>query len=480
MFIARELRPTTVFATQESYSKPTQLSGRKLVPLELAGTRMLTDSDKGTDNPDFAYDKAQRRIFGIFIHFMFIHHLECHTKREKTILQCGQSKIKGCENAHWAMTPTMSDDMMAKVLTKIDNKEELSPKKVGYVQSRLNLSSPTKNEFLDLSSVDKREFVIKHLEPKDYHNSFNRTHYELQLSGTLEGSIAANDFDQAIEKDIRPLEDASCTKISAKESTPTEELPAIFDDIYAIMKLSIANLQTRVTQLKMFYKLEAELDSFENNYFLKNDASDFENYAKNIKNFLDQKEALCKKMKYCANFDGAARFKEITTRRDFIWLKGFVATLSKCSEYADRFLAFEQHISRIKKDPLFTQFPALEKTEAMLAEAQSQLAGMTDIGKCNLSNLSLFLFGILEGGSRRSPTQDEILTQLIGMTRKEPKKSRKRTTRDEPENVAPNGKFNSEAEPSTKEVKHLKKRVAKREDKNPALKKKRKIENSLK
>lgn len=474
MFVARELRPKTLFAKQESYSKPTQVMGRKFVPLEQAATRMLVDSDEGKDNPDFAYDKSQRRIYGIFIRCQFIHLLECLTKREKTTLQCGQSKIKGCENAHWAMTPTMSDDMMSRVLTKIDNKEQLSPKKVGYVKSRLNLSSPKKNEFLGLSShVDKREFVTTRLEPKDHHSSFNRTYYELQLSGTLEGSIAANDFDQAIEKDIRPLEDACCARISAKASTPTEELTTIFEDIQDIIELSITNLQKRVVQLKLFYQLEAELDSFENDYFSTSDASGFELYITNIEEFLKQKELITTKLKYCANFNGASRFKEISSRRDFLWLKGFIATVSACTEYGDRFLAFEQHMGRIKKEAPLTQFPALEKTEAMLAEARSQLDGMIDIGECNLSKLPLYLFGILEGGKRRSPTEDEMLGQLLEMTRKEPTKPKKRKTPAGGENIAPNRKLDLGSEPVKKEPEHSKKRVA--TDEGPTAPPKKKI-----
>jgi hypothetical protein len=419
------LRTSTVAQTEKAYSRPPERSHRRYVALEKAATTMLPPEHSCTQIfPDNAGDKAQRRIYGIFLRFLITQYFECKTFRGKTELQCGQSHCE-CENAHWAVTPTMHDDKMERVCAAVQEGDPLTPKKITYLKNRLNLSSPEKGVLQELSPNTKYSFIKKRTSNKDYHSSFHQSSFELQLSSTIQGSEITNDFDQILEKRIRKIEDSFCEEIFQHKINSMEAIKLIFKEMLAIMQTALSNLQIRREQLERFLALEKRLDQIENDHVATGDMSAMEEYAKAASELLHLKALVTTKLPFCKNFSNKKRFSTLTGRQDFFWLKAFTEAFSSLSDEEDKMTEFQLHMGKIKKEPLPQNSPALEVTKAMQEEVRSQLDGLTAMGECNLSKLPLCLFGICEEGVRREPTETELVSQLLKMTEKEESVKRK-------------------------------------------------------
>lgn len=418
------LRASTVKQTKNVTEKPREYSGRKYVPIEAAPSIKLTEGhDCKQIYPDNSQDKAQRRFFHHYIRYVITEVLGTFIFRGKTRLQCGRSSCQ-CESAHFAASPTIHDKKMVEVLDLLDNQIEMTPTKVNYLVQRLAIESPEKRQFLALNAAKQKSYIEGKILPEDYHSSFNQTAFELQLSGTIEGSVVTNDFDQAIEIPIRKIEDRYCSKINEKKITAQKAIEKTYPAICNVMQISVQNLKERKQQLKTYFELEKVLDAIEEDFLTTGKVADIEKYFTTAQLLLDTYKEILERKKYCTNYD-TKRFQEHTHRLDFFWLRAFVKTYARLEsdDQDTKIQAFKDHMNAIKKKPMLEPFKAIITTKSMLKEAESQLLGITSIGECHIANLSTLIFGIVkvkEGSLERcAPEEDELKNQVLEMTKKE-------------------------------------------------------------
>ncbi len=427
MLPVKELRASTHLKTHESITKPKETMGRKYLDITDAPSLMLFQNDAYKDDPEFGQIKMQMRVYGVFIRFVVPYIFDCETSRGKTILQCGQSKLENGECAHFALTPNIQDDKLKRIIEEFNNDAVITPKKGAYLDARCNLDSPEKKAFRKLEFGHERiQFVHSRVQPQDYCSSFNQTDLQTQFSGTLEGSLGANDLDGALEKVLRPLEDEYCKKIFNKELTPEKAIEAFYDELSTILTTAVKNLTARLTQLENYYALEKELYELEEAY-LKNpviDVSQIDKYAEGVSKLFELKKSIETRLSYSTNFVNGFLMK-VPYRRDFAWLKGFSNAYETLDDDALKVYQFELLMKKIQRIPVEENPNALKLTRERLEEAKNQQIGLEDLGLCQIKNLMTHLFGVRgPDGTRRAPNQTELFEQFVSMTRKKKKSSK--------------------------------------------------------
>ena len=429
----KSLRDTTLQQRLTIEEKPITHASRRHVPIEDAATVLQYPHDC-SHNPDAAHDKAQRRIEAVFIRFAFTQLVDCSTTRVSTDAQAGHSQCGKCQCAHWATTSALRDDKMPRVLVDITNNQVLTPKKEFYIKVRLGLSTPETKRFKKLTDPQiKVDFIRSNISPNDLRNSFHQTAYYKQLSSTIEGPKAANDFDQKIEGKFRPQEDFLSEEVAEGRMDYKQATLKAYKLFLDILQKAHANISLRMKQIITYNLLEKKLYQIEEIYYAtkKIKHAQVEEYSKLVNDLLELRTNLLLKQKFCINFK-TINFSNISHREDFFHLKGFRNTMQVLDEPRDHKQAFKLLMGKIKRNEFVDNPPILNLTKTWLAEAQGQLTGLTDLGLCNLNNLETRLFGIKvegpKGPERRAPTEAEFTTQLIEMTAKEkiPKNPKKR------------------------------------------------------
>ncbi|MFC2049535.1 hypothetical protein ACFLR2_02535 [Chlamydiota bacterium] len=398
---------------------PMTRSSRRQIPAAEAATR-LHEPDQCAHNGDMATDKAQRRVSGLFIRFAMTQLLGCKTDRAPTDMQAGQSHCGNCECAHWATTSAPRDDKMPRVLSDITNGNELTPNRQNYLKCRMGLSEQENEKFQALQTDVKVKFVHSRITAPDMRNSLYGTAYAKQLSSTLEGPIAANDLDQALEKKFRPTEDRLSDGVTDGKMNYSEATSSAYQTLVGLLEEAVPNLEKRVAQLERYHALECQLDLIESTYFTTKSLTpaEVDDYARSVEELLNLRTQLLSKLTFTVNLK-TGTFNQISSRSDFFWLKSFNGTMGQLADPSTRFKAFELHMQSIKKMPLHNEPPALTKARIRLLEARAQLEGMNELGACHVANLDKWLFGVVVDRKRRAPTEQELRTQLIEMTKKE-------------------------------------------------------------
>ena len=430
----KNFRDTTLQQRYDIEEKPIARASRRQIPVDEAAT-VLQHPHDCSHNPDAAFDKSQRRIEALFIRFAFSQLVNCATTRVSTDSQAGQSHCGKCQCAHWATTSALRDDKMVRIFEEIKQKKNLTPKKDFYIKVRLNLSTPETKKFRKLTEPQKKiDFIRSNISVNDIRNSFHQTAYYKQLSSTIEGPKAANDFDQKIERKFRPKEDYLSDEVANGRLTFNEATLNAYEILLDILQKAVTNLSLRMKQLKQFNSLENKIHLIEECYLTTKKITHIqvEDYTIANDKLILLRSDLLIKMPYCINFK-TINFTIISHREDFFHLKGFRNTMKMLKEPSDRKKEFKLLMGQIKKTDFVEKPPVMKLAKTWLAEAQGQLDGITDLGLCNLSNLEKWLFGIKvdgkQGDTRRAPTEAELTTQLIEMTAKEPiKKKRSRPT----------------------------------------------------
>ena len=420
MSIQNTLRTSTVQQRRNAESQPRTYSTRRIIPANQAATRLQEPHDCSHDG-DMAKDKAQRRIAALFIRFATNQLLDCKTTRVTTDLQAGQSHCGNCECAHWATASSLRDDKMPRVLSDITNGNDLTPKREIYLVRRLGLTTPEKLQFQALPATEEKvDFVRSRMSPSDMHNSFHKTAYAKQLSSTLEGPKAANDLDQSLENKFRPLEEQLSSEVASKQMHFKDATGIAFNTLVDMLEMAILNLGLRIAQLELYNALETKVDLIETEFLSKKTISytEVDDYAKTVEELLTLRSELFIKLSFSINLQPAT-FEQASHRLDFFWLKSFKSSLDTLQDPAERLQEFELHMCNIKKTTLLEEPPALAKARIRLLEAQGQLEGMVDLGACNVEKMDKWLFGIIDHGVLRAPTEEELFLQLIEMTKKE-------------------------------------------------------------
>ena len=432
------LRETTLHQRLTIEAKPISHASRRPVPIEEAAT-VLQHPHDCSHNPDAAHDKAQRRIEAVFIRYAFTQLVDCSTTRVSTDAQAGHSQCGKCQCAHWATTSALRDDKMPRVLADITHMQELTPKREFYIKVRLGLSTPETKKFKKLTDPQiKVDFIRSNISPGDLRNSFHQTAYYKQLSSTIEGPKAANDFDQKIERKFRPQEDFLSEEVSEGRLSYKQATLKAYELFLDILQKATNNISLRLNQIINYNLLEKKIYEIEEGYFTtkKIQQPQVEKYAKLVNDLFELRTTLLTKQNFCLNFK-TINFSIISHREDFFHLKGFRNTMQDLHEPRDRKQAFKLLMGKIKRNEFADNPPVLDLTKTWLAEAQGQLTGVTDLGLCHLNNLETRLFGIKvegpKGAERRAPTEAEFTAQLIEMTAKEPipKNPRKRKRKAE-------------------------------------------------
>jgi hypothetical protein len=419
--ITGSLRATTKAQTARVLSKPAKYGGRRYIPIESAPSQTLPDGHICEQiHPEYAEDKSQNRLLMTAIRFYVTHVLHTHTYRGQTALQAGKSTCGGCESAHFALTPSMHDGKMQEIINSLAKRTPLSDISLDYINHRLGLSKEEAESFSELSPTEQLHYLEDHMARDDRHSSFSNTSYETQLSGTIQGSIFANDFDQILEKKLRPIEDALSSQIYQEETDPQSALLEMYAKTCELFTTSIKHLETRKEQLQKYKNLESQLKILEESY--PKHTTDQERvltadqFADLAKQLLDVKNELLSKLESCVNFD-KKHLSEITDRGNFNRLDHFVTQYGLQKDEKGKISCFEDDLPKMSFSPKYGS--AFQKVDMILGEAVHQFEGVQSIGECHLKNMTYWLFGIAESNVRRPPTEEELHQQILEMTRKE-------------------------------------------------------------
>lgn len=420
----RVLRESTIQQRPAEDLPPIQ-NGRRYIPVDQVATKLEFPHTCSSD-PDSGYEKAQRRVVDLFNRFATSGLLDCKTTRGPTRLQGGQSHCGNCQCAHWAITSNPRDDKMKRVLSCLENDQALTPNRERYLKNRMGIDTPEKENFLALETPqEKVEYVRKHITKEDLHSSFSGTPFIMQLGSTIEGPTEANRFDISIEKTFRPIVDALSDQVAEKEITYKTAMNKAYDALLQILQTATHNLTERENQVKKYHTLEEKIHLIEEKCTTDISDAEISDYIRSVKELIDLRKTLIIKLPYASRFN-TLKFAEISHRKDFYWLKAFSATAEHLTEPSDLRIAFQSHLSRVSKDPFSNELPGLYNINIRLIESKAQLKGWEDVGLCNIQQLDKLLFGVMEDGKRRAPTEKELRIQLIDMTAKEklPKKKK--------------------------------------------------------
>jgi hypothetical protein len=397
----RESRESTKRARAQAHANPRLSKVRKILPEDVTASVKATSTSRKVDGAISAL-KAVLRIHTYFINAWIEITYQTPLNRGKTALQ-GTRASKGYQAAHASLAPNTRDDFTLKVMNRVVE-VGVTPTKTGpFLEQRLSLSS---SELKQLSEGHQDEnfvstFILNRLPEDGEHSVLSGTRYSWNCNATFENPDESNQYDTRLEKSIAPfLKGLQELRIAGKDKPEdsTEKLVTWLVDYY---KQSVCNLKNKIENLKEASVLFDEMRAFE----LYPTEEDFAAYLENVEAFLKCYDALQEKKVGCPSC------KDLKFMRPD-W--SFLRKLNSSENPTEFYLKNGRHLS---KEMTFSFDEHLEKFDLYLQEAEAQMDGIeafTD--PCTIPHLSTALFGVVENGVRRAPTEEEFKEQIFALS----------------------------------------------------------------
>lgn len=217
--------------------------------------------------------KVTMRFFFSAFRFALAYSWHCHTWRGSTLENGAKSSCGGlCQAAHAALTPNLQDDRLEIILKELTEMpfDKITPEHQSYFESRFSLTAEDLLELQDESPQKRKtraQTIINRLQPKEHTSTFANTRISMVLNTTFGNPRASNRIDCALEKILRPLEDALTEQCRNEEINPKEALSELQDRYKSLLKDLWSKLETGqedLTALANSYEelRRSELDLF--------------------------------------------------------------------------------------------------------------------------------------------------------------------------------------------------------------------------
>jgi hypothetical protein len=327
----------------------------------------------------------------------------------------------------------------------------LSPKKTQILRNVIGL---TKEEEIELKeNYSDTNFVINFFDRRvshdNFHRLFRKTDFEYQSNSTIENPISSNTLDSRFECIVRGIEDRNCNECTHKKIPPEEGTLNVVKESIKFFKQAVDDYTQRKKHLERYIELNNDIQSFIQKYpslkreIIQSDPlirSEFIGFFKNIRELLELRAILQLKIKGVKTFSKVEEY-----RRDYYWIESLLKTYKKVFQdsfpkdnlenpdsFDDSNTSHVELLSKLASTyslmrPNFKELPTVDTTadiaefDRYILEANYQLELLKKYDDIEMIKaLKSLFFGIFQQDTqtRREPTEEEIMWQLIDMTKK--------------------------------------------------------------
>ncbi len=374
---------------EKGVKAPTLSRGRRILALEetpsLVNPSSLRQVDSGISGL-----KAQHRLLTEYVKIMLETFIGMPIDRDHTDLQGARAK-HGWQAAHAALAPRTKDDYTAQMIDRVVKQGFTPEKSEPFFRNRFNMTTPEKNAL-----TDANQFAQERLSKGAEKSSLADTRFHWISNATFENPDESNQYDSKLEKTLKPFLAGLQQRRLKKELSPSKSMEELTTFLIKYYQTSIVNIKQRINTITACSTLFARMRTFE-----LSGAPFHQAYLDDVAQFLKLHAELLEDKEGCPS---CGAFK--TVRNDFNFLKRLIH-----SDSPEHF--FNQNKSHLLKPMEFHTEDFIEKYSLYLQEAEAQLATASAFADpCVIPNLLTTVFGVLDGGVRRTPTEAELKDQL--------------------------------------------------------------------
>ncbi len=384
--------PFRSLPVEEAEKNPQPSRKRRILPIHETPSVLNPNTVRKVDK-EISGLKVQHRLVTEYVKIMLEKFMETPLHRGHTDLQGAKAK-EGWQAAHAALTPATLDNYTEQMVDRVA-KNGFSPhKSEPFFRKRLGMTSPEKK-----SMTDVRQFAQDRLPKGGDKSSLADTRFHWNSNATFENPDESNQFDSRLEKTLKPFLARLQERRMKGELSPSQSMEELTAFLIKYCQKSIENITQRLHTISAFGAVFERMRAFE-----LSGAPIHQSYLDDVKQYLTLHTQLTDDKEGCLT---CGAFK--TIRKDHSFLKKLLIAPSP-----QHF--FKENNSHLFEEMHFDTALFTEKYTLYLQEAQAQLASVTEFAEpCIIPNLLKTVFGVMDGGVRRAPTDDELSNQLNAM-----------------------------------------------------------------
>jgi len=407
---------------------------------------------------EFVAAKVNLRAYASFMRFAVSYYLNCNTLRGPTQFTGASSSCGGCQGAHGSLTANLCTDKTERSVEKVLHDQHASPMTARYLKNVFKLQSPERIK-MERGDVDPDYF--KRVPRNQWHETFRGTAFEALLNTTVEQSIQSNRVDCSLEPELRDLEDDLALKCQEKSKTPEGAVVELFERYHKMLGERMENIATREAQLdqmKAAYDcLSVALDEIngKTEEELETEPLLYEQFIQAARGFLSCRAALCAPLAGASSF-----FKTFMTqvRPDHKVLALLVRNYDLNSDRPKLKPISFYFSAKNKLKPCAKELDLKEVCLKLKIRKEEMISQKAEVGRLmsleDIEALKIGYLGVLEErGHRRAPTESELISQLVDMT--------KRSDNGNKENISPEALESKENDPSETSTNQVTKKAKK-------------------
>ena len=407
--------------------KPNSLN-RIILTLEDTPSLVVEDRRQLSVNTEISSLKSYLRVQGYWIDAMIEQVLKIEFVRGQTRFQ-GARAGQGWQSAHYHLAPAVTDNMAHQVINSVVEKGLTPTRSYPYLRHRANLVSPDA-KILQANRENGtfvEDFIVSRLPVRGLETSLSETAYEKHRNATFDCLAASNQFDSLLEAKIAPelerLKHARKVEevVGSKKVDADESVSQLVSWMDAFYHAAIKHNGEYLLLIDEFFKVQSEMTKTEDKYRQKKDISDQEitKYIQDVVKILELKNQLC------IPPAGVSRSVAIErVRNDFAELQtlSYLAIMSDPLRKRNAFFAFLNGVQEHTKTDIAL---IRSKYKVFQQEAAAQLEGIKIYQEpCAIGELKTLIFGVVEEGERKPPTDEQLKAQIYEILKPEEKSSK--------------------------------------------------------
>ncbi len=410
---SRQMRQTTLDNSAKSLEVPFVPDWRKILPENSTATIKAT-TDIHTMDLTISKIKAVYRLKTFVVHSLLEILHKSPLNRGKTHFQ-GSRAVQGHQAAHACLYPSIKDNILPQMIQKVVQNGLTPTKTEPFLKNRLGLTSPEvkilQENHNNLEFVT--QFILERLpHPNAMHSILAGTRYEMYCNTTFENPDACNQFDTRLENELKPFLKELQTLRLDETDTAEDSMTKFVEWLIVYYTLSIKNLEDQMEHLLLAHEAFQNMRTFELSHL--NDCGinedEFEEYLGNVKSFLEHYDFLITK-----KIGTPRSAKDLRTiRNDFSILRKMIhkSSLEEAAIY------YQQNTRHLGNEMVFNVEAFYNKCALYKQEAEAQLDAMNDCSDpCVYSQMLKGLFGVVDNGIYRLPSEDELHERLFALSK---------------------------------------------------------------
>jgi hypothetical protein len=460
--ISTKSYPPRAFKAEGPRNRPGRLQGRKILPPNATPSITCANTDRVVHG-ELGKNKAEKKKTKIKVTRQPVVNTETTkikvsnqlltqyalTKAETilgTPFERGKTALQGAQEqgdnaaAHGCYIPEPIDKFAETLPGHIVNNGVTPSKTEPYLKNRGGFSSPMVKQLHERHQDEA--FVRKTLKDElPAGSSLTNTRFHWNCNATFGNPKESNQYDSRLEKKIAPfLKELQDLRMGGS-LTPEESLERLVNWLSKYHATSITALETQLVNIDSLTAHFQGMRTFERDNLTVDLIPEeaFTSYLNAVNQFLICYDALTAKKSGCPS---CAEFKSL--RNDFSFLRKLQSMAfeqqSPVEDVSQFYLENRRHLANEMHcdcDSISTKY------RLYLDEAKAQQEAVQDFEEpCAIPNLSKMLFGIMENGVRRAPTDEELRSQVfklfaLATPAKIEMAKRRRDEEDSKENIDP-------------------------------------------